>query len=83
MHSWLNKMSKTLFDRLVNVLSVVAGVLVAFLMIEVSIDVVLRYFFNRPISWTIEFTQYAMIFILYLLWQQSWLAQFSVSSNKY
>jgi len=57
---------KTVFDRVLNALSAVAGVLVALMMLEVSVDVFMRYFLNRPISWTIEFTQYAMIFVLYL-----------------
>ena len=59
-------MVKTVFDRVLNVLSGAAGVLVALMMIEVCVDVFMRYFLNRPIPWTIEFTQYAMIFILYL-----------------
>jgi C4-dicarboxylate transporter DctQ subunit len=54
------------FERVLDVLSVAAGVLLAFLMIEVSVDVFMRYFLNRPIAWTIESTQYAMVFILYL-----------------
>lgn len=59
-------MVKTVFDRVLNVLGVAAGVLVALMMLEVSVDVFMRYFLNRPISWTIEFNQYAMIFVLYL-----------------
>jgi len=59
-------MFKTVFNRILNIFSVVAGILVALMMLEVSVDVVMRYFLNRPIPWTIEFTQYAMIFILYL-----------------
>ena len=56
----------TIFERVLNVLSVAAGVLIALMMLEVCVDVFMRYFLNRPIPWTIEFTQYAMIFILYL-----------------
>ena len=59
-------MVKTVFDRVLNVLSGAAGVLVALMLIEVNVDVFMRYFLNRPIPWTIEFTQYSMIFILFL-----------------
>ena len=57
---------RAIFERVLNVLSVAAGVLVAFLMIVVCGDVFMRYFLNRPIFWTIEVTQYAMVFILFL-----------------
>ncbi len=59
-------MLRKIFDRALNLFSVAAGVLVALILIEVSVDVFMRYFLNRPIPWTIEFTQYAMIFILFL-----------------
>jgi len=59
-------MLKKMFERVLNFFSVVAGLLVALIMIEVCVDVFMRYFLNRPIPWTIEFTQYAMIFILFL-----------------
>lgn len=58
--------SGAVFERTLNLLGALAGVLVAFLMITVSVDVFMRYFLNRPISWTIEITQYAMVFILFL-----------------
>lgn len=59
-------MFKTIFDRVLNAAGVISGVLIVLVMIEISTDVVLRYLFNRPIPWTIEFTQYSMIFMLYL-----------------
>lgn len=57
---------RAIFETTLNVFSVAAGVLVAFLMLVVSADVFMRYFLNRPIFWTIEVTQYAMVFILFL-----------------
>ncbi|MFC1906962.1 TRAP transporter small permease [Chloroflexota bacterium] len=59
-------MLKTVFNRILDIFSVVAGVLVALMMLEVCADVVMRYFLNRPIPWTIEFNQYAMTFVLFL-----------------
>ena len=58
--------SGAVFERTLNLLGALAGVLVAFMMLGVSVDVFMRYFLNRPIFWMIEITQYAMVFILYL-----------------
>jgi len=57
---------RAIFERTLNIFSVAAGVLVAFLMIVVCVNVFMRHFLNRPIFWTIEVTQYAMVFILFL-----------------
>lgn len=57
---------RAIFERTLNILSAAAGVLVAFLMIVVCVNVFMRHFLNRPIFWTIEVTQYAMVFILFL-----------------
>jgi len=54
------------FERTLDVLGAGAGVLIAFLMLGVCADVCMRYFFNRPLFWMIEVTQYAMVFILFL-----------------
>ncbi len=54
------------FTHTLNLFGALAGVLVTFLMVGVSVDVFMRYFLNRPIFWMIEITQYAMVFILFL-----------------
>jgi len=55
-----------IFERTLDLLGAFAGVLVAFLMIGVCVDVCMRYFLNRPLFWMIEVTQYALVFILFL-----------------
>ena len=55
-----------IFERTLNLLGAFAGVLIAFLMLGVSLDVCMRYFLNRPLFWMIEVTQYAQVFILFL-----------------
>jgi len=55
-----------IFERTLNLLGAFAGVLIAFLMLGVSVDVCMRYFLNRPLFWMIEITQYAQVFILFL-----------------
>ena len=55
-----------IFDRTLNVLAVVAGILVVGTMLLVTAEVIMRHFFNRPIVWVIEIIQYALVFITFL-----------------
>jgi TRAP-type C4-dicarboxylate transport system permease small subunit len=59
------EMTKT-FDRILVVLFWVAGGLLMFVTIGTCVDVLLRYSFNRPISWMLELTEYAMLYIPFL-----------------
>jgi TRAP-type C4-dicarboxylate transport system permease small subunit len=43
-----------------------AGVITFGVMINTSVGVISRYFFNRPIGWTSEFNAYALLYITYL-----------------
>ena len=56
----------TVFDRIINVLSFLAAVLVVFLMLGVVTEVVMRYFFGRPIIWMVEITEYCLLYIPFL-----------------
>jgi C4-dicarboxylate transporter DctQ subunit len=55
------------FDRVMDVLAVFAGVLMMAMMFVVCIDVVLRYFFNRPTPWALEYACYSMLYIPFLV----------------
>ena len=55
-----------IFDRILVVLFWVAGGLLMFVTIGTCVDVLLRYSFNRPISWMLELTEYAMLYIPFL-----------------
>lgn len=55
-----------IFDRILGILAFVVAVLVAGMMLVVSVQVVLRHFFNQPVAWVIEVTQYALVFTLFL-----------------
>jgi C4-dicarboxylate transporter DctQ subunit len=55
-----------IFDRLVDLFAVVSGIFMAAAMLAVSFEVATRYFLNRPITWVIEATQYALVFITFL-----------------
>ncbi|MBU2609080.1 MAG: TRAP transporter small permease [Chloroflexi bacterium] len=54
------------FDRLLTFFSVVGMLLIAGMMLAVVAKVAMRYFFNSPIVWVIDITEYAMLFITFL-----------------
>jgi len=60
------KLLSTIFDRTIEVLAVFARVLVVCVMLVVCADVVMRYFFNSPMFWVLESTQFALVFITFL-----------------
>ncbi len=62
----LEKLS-TFFDKVLAFFTIIAGILVLFLMLSVSLEVVLRYFFNKPTSWVVELSEYILLFIPFLV----------------
>jgi len=52
-----------LYHRLLDALGFLAGALILCLMVGVSIDVVARHAFGRPVLWMFEVTEYALIYI--------------------
>ena len=60
------KRGGTLLDRVVGAFAIVAGILVVYTLCSVCLEVVLRYFFNRPQVWVIETAEYALLFITFL-----------------
>jgi len=54
------------YDRALGALTALVGVLIVAAMLLVSIDVVARYFFNRPMAWIFEATEFAMLMIPFL-----------------
>lgn len=59
------------FDKVLNsidrILRYFCGFLVIFIVISISLNVIMRYFFNMPISWSLEVSEYIMIYITFLL----------------
>jgi len=56
----------TIFDRILTISVFLTGVLVVFLMLSVSMEVALRYFFGRPTTWVTEISSYALLYIPFL-----------------
>jgi len=64
----ITKMKKlnVLFDHLINYLAVIAGCFIFIMMCIECYEVVARYFFKRPTSWSVELCEY-MLFLLAFL----------------
>ena len=61
-------MNRTLdiFDRIINIMTFLAGILLVFIMLSVCSEVVLRSFFNRPQIWVTEVTECLLLYITFL-----------------
>ena len=59
-------MLQRLLDRMLVVTVVVAGGLVVYLAVTLDFEIVMRYFFNRPTTWVIDFSEYALLYITFL-----------------
>lgn len=51
------------FDWLLEALAWAAAAMIVFALTTVSIDVVLRYFFNAPIAWVMQVSEYVMLYV--------------------
>jgi TRAP-type C4-dicarboxylate transport system permease small subunit len=56
----------TIFDRTLDVLFVVAGVLLSFASLSVGAMIFSRYFLNRPMGWMIEINEYILLHLTFL-----------------
>ncbi|MFC2068531.1 TRAP transporter small permease subunit [Chloroflexota bacterium] len=55
-----------LFDWIINIFAFFAALLLIFIMVSVTSEVILRSFFNRPQVWVIELSEYSLLFIAFL-----------------
>jgi len=55
-----------IFDRTNNLLAYLAGAILLFAVISVTTDVVLRYFFNKPLMWAVEINENNLLYITFL-----------------
>lgn len=62
----LAKVTK-IYDRTINITTLLAGILLIFLMLSVGLEVTLRYFFGRPTSWVVEIAGYILLYIPFLV----------------
>ena len=62
----LMKRFDAFFDKILNLMAIAAGGLLAFSLISVSVAVASRYFFNYPIGWVIEISSYILLYVTFL-----------------
>jgi TRAP-type C4-dicarboxylate transport system permease small subunit len=56
----------TIFDGTIDIFASFAAVLMAFVMLSVTSEVVMRYFFESPMLWVIEVTEYCLLWLTFL-----------------
>lgn len=55
-----------IFDRTNDVLVILAGAVLIFAVLSVTVDVLLRYFFNAPIIWSVVINENNLLYITFL-----------------
>jgi TRAP-type C4-dicarboxylate transport system permease small subunit len=56
---------KGIFDWIIDSLAYIAGVMLGLVIIVEFCDIILRYFFNRPLTWGMEFAEYMLFCIAF------------------
>ena len=56
-----------IYDHIIDITTILAGILLIFLMLSVGLEVALRYFLGRPTSWVVEIAGYILLFIPFLV----------------
>ncbi len=62
----MTKKKKNVLDRLFDSCLAIVNVLMSLLIIIVILDVIMTYFFNAPLQWALEVSEYALAFIAFL-----------------
>lgn len=63
----LLKKSESIFDLILNYSLIIAAVILIFVTLSVSAEVVLRYFLGRPTVWVVEIAGYSLLYITFLV----------------
>lgn len=62
----LKKKSAHIFDRLNDLMAILAAVIIILVMLAVASEVTLRFFFDRVTTWVPEFSEYSLLFMTFL-----------------
>lgn len=54
------------FDKTVDAFAIIATVLISFCVVVITLEIIMRFFFNRPLMWSIEVTEYSLIWMTFL-----------------
>jgi TRAP-type C4-dicarboxylate transport system permease small subunit len=61
------KTAGKIYDLIVTALAVMAGILLVFMILSVSWEVITRYFLNNPTIWVIEISEYTLLYLTFLV----------------
>ncbi len=50
-----------IFDRVITIGVVLSSLLLVFIMLSISFDVILRYTINQPLEWAVEISEYILV----------------------
>ena len=56
-----------IFDRIISFFAIIAGALLVIMVLIICYGVFMRYFIGRPLSWTLEFTEYILSISTFLV----------------
>ena len=54
------------FDKIIYAMAFLGGVMLMFAMAAVCLDVIMRYLFNRPLSWVLQVCEYILLYAPFL-----------------
>ena len=60
------KLLDSLIDHITDILSYIAGIMLIYIVISITIDVICRYFFNSPLPYTLDISEILLHFITFL-----------------
>lgn len=58
--------AKKVFDKILDVFASGGTLVMGFVIVVITVEIVSRYFFNRPFTWTVEVTEYSLLWITFL-----------------
>ena len=63
----LMKKFTVIFDRILGAMAILAGILLVFAVVSVSVAIATRYFLGYPIGWVIEISAYILLYITFMV----------------
>ena len=54
------------FDRGIDFLALLAGAMLVFAILAISAEVIMRYFFHRPLLWVVDVTESLLLYVVFL-----------------
>lgn len=58
--------TEKIFDSILDGMAIICGIIFIFIMVSVCIDVIMRYFLNKPMIWVIEISEYLLVYMTFI-----------------